>query len=179
MSQSHFTTTCVGIIHRNMNAQKLFLPRIRLGRLYKGVLWQRFLYSTLTAVRDGAPLFTKSRSQQRTASANGIFVQNSTLFERDSMGTVLCRVRHYFRYIQPLRRHIPLHPFDFFLFDTLLINQAQLTLLLNFSWLAWTCDSIDLYSLSFVAGSQGQYIAKEFKKTPHQVVRSSFRTLFQ
>ena len=66
----------------------------------------------------------------------------------------------------------------FFLFDTLLINQAQLTLLLNFSWLAWTCDSIDLYSLSFVAGSQGQYIAKEFKKTPHQVVRSSFKLSF-
>lgn len=36
-------------------------------------------------------------------------------------------------------------------------------------WLAWTCDSIDLYSLSFVAGSQGEYIAKEFKKTTQQV----------
>jgi SHS family lactate transporter-like MFS transporter len=66
-----------------------------------------------------------------------------------------------------------------FFYSTLLINQAQLTFLLNFSWLAWTCDSIDLYSLSFVAGNQGQYIAKEFKKTPQQVVRSSFRTLFQ
>lgn len=36
-------------------------------------------------------------------------------------------------------------------------------------WLAWTCESIDLYSLSFVAGNQGQYIAKEFKKNPQQV----------
>lgn len=85
-----------------MNAKKLFLPRIRLGGSIKTSCDNeniQVLYSTLTPVSDGALLFTKSRSQERTASANGVFVQSSTLLDWDSVGTGLRRVRRYRQYI--------------------------------------------------------------------------------